>query len=385
MKEGVEYSFQEGLKSSQYGYIRRFSTPTIPGRGIDGLFQKSDQMRYIHTCPHCGYKQFLTFEDNVIQVKPKGVHETTREIEDGTFIIGCKKCKKELNRWGVGEWVPTYPSIKELRGYLITQLDACWITADDIMRRRFNYSSKQLFYNYVLGSPYASEGLMITDEDLKASIRMPKEVLARNNNYVGIVAGIDWGEPSYMALLGIKSNGAVDLLNLYTAANDSKTPLKDVATFCTILRAYNPNLIICDSGYGSDKNAYGFTQFPASWYSCSWTTVKDARSKVRFLDQWNENSHEVTVDKTKAIQRVLHSFKNHLIGLFPWCEKIETLCGHLKNTRIMDVEEDGLIYQKATRIGPDHFVSAIAYASVGVDKLTGMNTKFNAGLGYEFI
>lgn len=385
MKEGVELSFREGLKSSKYGYMRRWSTPTINGRGVNALYQKSDQMRYIWTCEHCGHKQFLTFEDNVIQVKPHGVNNLTQEIEDGTFIIGCKKCKKPLNRWGTGEWVPMYPSIKETRGYHISQMDAAWISADDIMRRKFDYVSKQLFYNYVIGEPYSAQGILIVDEDLKASIRLPKEVMSRNNNYVATVAGIDWGEISYMVILGVKANGAVDLLNIFTVEDDPRQPLKSVSFFCAILRAYQPNIVVADAGYGADRNAYGYTQFPASWYSCYWQTNKDPRAKTRFIDQWNEAAREVTVDKTLKIQRTLYSVKNHLIGLFPWCEKIEMFCTHLKNTRIMDMEEDGIVYQMATRVGPDHTVSAITYALIGVDRITNYNIKFNNQIPYEFI
>lgn len=385
MKEGVELSFQEGLKSSKWGLMRRWSTPTIPGRGINALFQKSDQMRYIHTCPHCGYKQFLTFDDNLIQVNPHGVNNVTQEVEDGTFIIGCKKCKKELDRWAIGEWVPQYPSIKETRGYHISQLDATWISADDIMRRKFNYSSKQLFFNYVIGEPYASEGLLVTDEDIRASIRLPKEVLSRTNNYVAISVGIDWGDVSYMVIVGIKSNGAVDLLNLYSIADDSKQPLKSVSFFCALLRAYQPNIVVADAGYGADRNSYGYTQYPSAWYSCYWTTSKDANAKVRFKDQYNESAHEILVDKTVKIQRTLHSLKGRLIGLFPWCEKIAMLALHCKNTRIMDEESDGMIYSRATRVGPDHYACALTYALIGVDKLTNYNIRFNTGTEFEFI
>ena len=385
MKEGVELAFQEGLSSSKYGLIRRWSTPTIPGRGINGVINKSDQMRYIWTCEHCGTKQFLTFDDNMIQVNPKGVNSVTQEIEDGTFIIGCKKCKKPLNRFGVGEWVPLYPSIKETRGYHISQLDAAWISADSIMRRKFQYSSKQLFFNYVIGEPFASEGIRITEEDLKAAIRLPKEIMSRTRDYLGIVAGIDWGDVSYMAILGLKANGAVDLLNLYAVQDDSKTPLKSVTYFCAILRAYQPNLIVADAGYGADRNTYGYTQFPGAWFSCHWTTSKDANSRVRFIDQWNESAHEVTVDKTLAIQRVLHTFKGRLIGLFPWSEKISTLALHLKNTVIMDEESEGLVYQRATRTGPDHYSCAVAYALIGVNRLTNYNIKINSQMPVEFI
>lgn len=385
MKEGVELSFQEGLKSSKYGLMRRWSTPTLPGRGINGVFQQSDQRRYIHTCQHCGCKQFLTFEDNVIQIKPNGVNNVTQEVEDGTFIIGCKKCKKELDRWAIGEWVAQYPSIKEIRGYHISQMDAVWISADDIMRRQFKYASKQLFHNYVIGEPYASEGLLITEADIKGAIRLPNEVMSRTNEYVGVVAGIDWGDPSWLVLVGLKNNGAVDLLNIYYVKDDPRQPLKSSSYFTAIMRAYNPNLIVCDFGYGADRNSYLLTQFPTSLYSCYWTTSKNPLSNVNFKAQWNENTHQVRVDKTVSIQRVLHSLKSKLIGLFPWGEKLQMLSLHAHNTRIMDEEEEGIVYQRATRIGPDHTMCALAYALIGVDKLTNYNITFNSKLNYEFI
>ena len=385
MKDGVELAFQEGLSASKYGLMRRWSTPTVPGRGINGVIAKSDQMRYIWKCSHCGTKQFLTFDDNIIQVNPDGVDMATQEIKDGTFIIGCKKCKRPLNRMGTGEWVTQYPSIKEIRGYHISQLDAAWISADAIMRRRFSYSSKQLFYYYVVGEPFASEGIRITDADIKAAIRLPREEVSRTSAYVGITAGIDWGDTSYMAVLGIKANGSVDLLNLFSVMDDSKTPLKSVTFFCAVLRAYTPNLIVADAGYGADRNTYAYTQFPSSWYACRWTTQKAVVSSVRFLDQWNDSSREVVVDKTVSIQRVLHAFKGRLIGLFPWNEKISILTQHLKNTIIMDEEEDGIVYQRATRTGADHFCCAVAYGLIAVNRLTNYNIKINTGMPVEFI
>ena len=385
MKDGVELAFQEGLSSSKFGLMRRWSTPTVPGRGVNGVISKSDQMRYIWTCEHCGTKQFLTFDDNLIQVDPHGVDLATQEVKDGTFIIGCKKCKKPLNRMGIGEWIPTYPHIKETRGYHISQLDAAWISADDIMRRKFNYSSKQLFFNYVIGEPFASEGIRIYEEDIRAAIRLSREEVSRTGTYAAITAGIDWGDTSYMVVLGIKANGTVDLLNLYSVQDDSRTPLKSVSYFCAILRAYTPNLVVADAGYGADRNTYAYTQFPSSWYACYWTTNTNPTSRTRFIDQWNESSREVTVDKTLAIQRVLHSFKGRLIGLFPWNEKLAMLTQHLKNTIIMDEEADGLVYQRATRTGPDHFACAVAYGLIAVNKLTNYNIKINTGMPVEFI
>lgn len=385
MREGVELAFQEGLSSSPYGLIRKFSTPTIPGRGINYQYSRSDQMRYIHICPHCGERQFLTFEDNIIQVDPNGVDPHTNEVRDGTFIVGCRKCGRPLDRMATGEWVPMYPSVHETRGYHISQLDAAWISADSIMRRKLSYRSKQLFYNYVVGEPYANEGLLVTDQDIQAAVRLPGETMSRTSRYVAVVAGIDWGDVSYMVVLGIKSNGALDLLNLYSVRNEQGRPLTDVTYLCAVLRAYAPNIVVADAGYGADKNSYGFTQYPAAWYSCHWTTSKDAGSKVRFKDQYNETSHEILVDKTVSVQRTIYSLKGQLISLFPWGEKIATLALHARNTRIMEEEDDGRVYQKATRVGPDHYISALSYALIGVNKVTNYNISFNSQLSYEFI
>ena len=61
------------------------------------------------------------------------------------------------------------------------------------------------------------------------------------------------------------------------------------------------------------------------------------------------------------------------------------LTQHLKNTIIMDEEADGLIYQRATRVGPDHFACAVAYGLIAVNKLTNYNIKINTGVPVEFI
>lgn len=284
-----------------------------------------------------------------------------------------------------GEWAAQRPSIRNVRGYHISQMDAAWISADHIMRRQFDFASKQVFYNYVLGEAYATEGILVTEADVQASIRLPHEIGCRTNDYIAIVAGIDWGEISYMTVLGMRANGAVDLLDIYTAEDSRTVPLQSVTQFCAILRAYQPNVIVADAGFGADRNSYGYTQFPASWYACHWVTNKTANAKTRFMDQWNENAREVTVDKTLKIQRTLHAIKGHLIGMFPMNEKLAMLIKHLKNTRIMDEEEDGIVYQRATRVGADHTVSALTYALIAIDKLTNMGVKLTNSIRFDFL
>jgi hypothetical protein len=370
MKDNVELAFSEGLRSSNYGYMRRWSTPSIPGRGINKVFQESDQNCYVWTCEHCGEKQFLTFEDNMIQVKPDGVDKSTEEIEDGTFVVGCKKCKKAINRWGVGEWVPQYPSRKEARGYHISQLDACWISADSIMRRSFKFPSKQIFINYVIGEAYSVGNTQIDDADVLASIRLPGWVPSRMADYPIISAGIDWGDTNWMTICGVRMDGTQDLLGIFWAEDSPGVPLYPVKIFLAILEAYQPNIVIADAGYGADRNTAMYTRYGSRFYACYWNTIKDSRTRISFKNKWNEMSREVTVDKTSSMQRLIYQFKGRSLGLPPLDDKLKILTKHLKNVRIMHEEEDGLIYQKATRVGPDHLACSTAYSMIGLDKLT---------------
>lgn len=383
MSETVEYAFNESLKSSQYHLTQKWSTPTIPGRGVNKFYDLSDKRQWFWTCTHCGKKIRLNLEDNIKQVKG-GFDPLVDDIPENSYQVICNHCGRELNRMEAkGEWVAENPSRIETRGYFISQLDAAWISATDIMRRQKNYSSKQLFYNYVLGFPFSSEGLIINDADIQKAINLPKPTLSRTRDYNLIVAGIDWGSVNWMVILGIKGNGQIDLLDIYWFSDNPFKPLEPVMHMAAVLKAYQPNLIVADAGYGADRNSYMYQQFPSALYSCKFLTVKNAQSSVKFLNQWNENGREVTVDKTTVMQRTLHTVKSQGINLYKYDEKIAMLTKHLKNVRIMDMEDGGMVYQISTRVGPDHLACSLTYALIAKDKLLAYNT--NKNIGMEFI
>lgn len=370
MADNVELAFQESMKSSAYGWLRRWSTPTIPGRGVDLQFQKSDQRFYLHQCDKCNHWQQLNVEDNIIQVKPKGVNILTEEIEEGTFLYACAKCHQELDRWYNGEWVAKYPERNGLRGYHISQMNAVWISADGVKRNELQYPSKQLFYNYVIGEPFASAGLIINEQDILSAQRFeaPKHSRA---GYSKIIAGIDWGLQNWCTLLGIREDGGVDLLNLWMFQDNPAKPLEPVSMFGAVLTPYDPDLIIADFGYGADRNTYLAQLFKGRVWACKFNTYKNGS---KMMDTWNENSREISVDKTVKVQRLLHTIKARGIGMWRMEEQLMMLTKHLKNIRIMDEESDDNkeVYQVATRIGPDHLGMALVYSLLGVEKLKGI-------------
>lgn len=366
MSDGVELAFRESMKSSKYGLLRRWSTPTIPGRGIDLAFQRSDQRFYMHKCESCNHYQVLSVEDNIKQVKPDGINYVTEEIEDGTFEYVCAKCGKPLDRWYNGEWVAKYPDRKGTRGYHISQLNAVWISADDIKRNELQYTSRQIFTNYVIGESYASEGLIVSEDDVLGAVRFDAPKTSRAG-YVKVVAGIDWGHVNYLVLLGMRENGQLDLMNLWTFRDNPRVPLEPVHMFASVLKPYNPDLIVADEGYGADRNTLLMQLFKGKTWACRYKTFKKVSQP---MNNWNESSRVVTVDKTLTVQNMLHKLKAQEIGFWRPEEKLMMFMKHVGNVRIMDVEEDGDIYAVATRVGDDHLSSALNYSLIGMERFS---------------
>jgi hypothetical protein len=382
MKDGVELAFRESMKSSAYGLMRRWSTPTIPGRGVDLLFGKSDQRFYHHKCDKCNEWQFLTVEDNILQVKENGVDIINEQIQDGSFMFICSKCKQELNRWYKGEYVAKYPSRHETRGYHISQLDAVWISADEIMRNQFQYKVKQLFYNYVIGIPYASEGLIITDQDILSCIGFQEPIGYRDYSmYKRVVAGVDWGYFNWMVVLGLTDDDQIHLLDLHWHEDNPNKPLECVNVFTALLKPFDPDVIVADNGFGADRNSYLIQQFPGRVFACDWDTPK---SSIPLVDTWNEKGQRVRVDKTVKMKRTLYNIKARALKTFARNEKLDMLTKHLKNVRTLMEEEEGEIYEKVTRIGDDHLACSLTYAYIALDRFLALD-KPSTQLDYEFL
>lgn len=384
MKMGAEYAFSESLSSSKYGLMRRWSTPTIPGMGINALFEESDQRHYLVKCEKCGDWQEVNYE-SIVQVKD-GIDPITGEIADGTYMFQCSKCKNELNRWTSGEWVAKHPRRNDVRGYFISQLNAVHISADSIKRRENQFAFKQLFYNYVIGAPYANVAMQITEEDVKSYIFMEKEQLNQSSDFIAYVAGVDWGEPTWVLVLGIRPNFSIQIVSMRKFNRSETTPLFDVNQVISHLKPYKPSLIIADAGYGADKNTELYRNFPNATWSCSWTTITSAYSSINFIDHWNDNKKSVQVDKTSKMQRMLQSVKQGYIGFYSWQDEYtKILTSHLKNVQILDKESDGMVFQVATRKGPDHLACCLAYALIGVDKLTNYGLKVSRGYSMDTV
>ena len=77
---------------------------------------------------------------------------------------------------------------------MISQMNAVWVTSDELKRKELASLSKQSFYNYTLGYPYADMKLTVTPSDVDRNRRgdLPESPPNRKD-YAFISVGIDWG------------------------------------------------------------------------------------------------------------------------------------------------------------------------------------------------
>ncbi len=159
-----------------------FSTPTMPGVGIDALWAKSDQKHWRFNCPHCRHKQHMEWDKNV-----------DRERK----IYVCQKCRNRITSQWVndnGKWEAKYPG-EEISGYWINQMICPWRTCTDLLKEEADSEDEQYFYNFVLGMPY-----------IAADQKIPQSLFLRNitNENAEVsdwnVMGADTGDENHIVI-----------------------------------------------------------------------------------------------------------------------------------------------------------------------------------------
>jgi len=166
MPQSIVDNIHKRIGASFGGIINEFSTPRYPGAGIDEQFfgsdevDSSDQRYYFISCNHCGHKQRLDWFLNVVNLK-------TNEEPDCKCL--CVKCKREMDRFAVGEWVAKRPTFSNTKhGYSINKIYSQTADLNKMWLDYKNIKKQQIFYNHDLGIAYAPDGSRITEVIINA-------------------------------------------------------------------------------------------------------------------------------------------------------------------------------------------------------------------------
>jgi len=137
-------------ESPELGWEWQFSNPSIPGRGVDDYWNRSDQKHWFVKCRGCGHFWYLSFPENINMKTKKKV---------------CSKCGKEYSRDDLrnGEWVAKYKD-REISGYWVSQMFVPWIPASKIIDD--SKGDTEIFHNFTLGLPYLSKDTSVGRDDI---------------------------------------------------------------------------------------------------------------------------------------------------------------------------------------------------------------------------
>lgn len=364
MSPRVKIAFKESLESSKWGLVREISTPTVPSYGIDEGWNKSKMWNWFIKCSRCNTRQTLEWLPN-----DDFGGRSSVILKEGIHVYACRNCEGELSLEDrmFGEWVAKHPG-RELSYYQFSQLMAVWISAEKLYEKQEDYPFKQLFYNYALGLPYLGDNVLVTDEQIFAS----RSVTSRKNWNGPKVIGIDWGDRSW--IVGLQSIPGNKIGLIYLKRIDSSDVGEIVTTAAEAKNEIKAELMVCDAGYGKDRNTLLLKKFPDQVYSCFYPNTEKG-SKI-FEPQWQDEQHKVSLDRTTSIKLSLGLFKSQHIVIAQEIDlaDLKAFAKHLTNlVSVKDFDEKtGEIEEWIANTGPDHYGHAFNYAVTALSKLAKM-------------
>lgn len=361
----VILQYETRLQAKSDGRRWYFSHPSIVGRGVDIYWQQSDKKEWFIRCPNCNSEQNLRWPENI-------------KIATNQYI--CSICQNPLTNETrkKGKWKKTSTGI--FSGYHISQLMCPWITAEKIIDD-FRKKDKQYFSNYVLGLPYADSESKITASTILRNLS------SKVNSYEGrIIIGVDTGLPIHYVILnkeGIFFNGKC------------KHPSADYDPYDELeklLKRFPTSILVADQG----GDLIGIRKLQAKYIGRVFLCFYRDDRKTENMITWGNTPDTlgtVTVDRNRMISMIVEHFKEvGRITLNGSQEDFQEFASHFENIyRELIVGNDtpgknlGTLYAAKyvwKRNGPDHFVHALLYALVGLDRFKEDRAEIVGGTDY---
>jgi len=323
------------------------SNPSVEKVGIDLFWRESDKKEWFIKCEGCGEKQFLTYEDNIDEVRR---------------VFVCRNCNKELTdkERRLGWWESTGKFGAKWSGYHFSHLMYVRHTADEIIEAK-EKKGVEYFRNFVLGEPYSpGEGANFRQAIIDSTIFQP---LDRGSLYMGI----DVGKVKHWVLgseYGIFKIGACE----------SRESLEAIIT------RYNPFVVI-DSGperTWAEEFQKKFPKVNLCFYRRDRNLpemVLWGGDKGTFEDE--KNLGYLWIDRNRVIDAVVYAMQRGEIFFNLPKDELERYIQHWETMR--RVPEDtpfGKRYVWESITGVNHWASATWFYWLAVKRGTGRKVEF---------
>jgi len=346
-KPEIAEMYEERLEGADsLGWMYQFSVPSIPGVGVDRLYDDSCQFEWYNKCPKCKKLQCLNIFDN---------------LDRKNQIYRCKSCKSRITsddrRSGV--WIARYPK-REVHGYHISQLAAPWISAERLIKKELKAKSKKHFYNYSLGLAYNMQTKLIGDKEIYRMVTGPEAPTSAE----GTVVGIDQGDIFYITIGRLEPIKDTDLfqkriITLLTAENEEEV--------VNILNRFGMRFGIMDAMPNKHTAKKLARLFKGRLFLSYYQTGMAAKEKFDLI-KWDIPGQTANVQRTESLDNLVESFDRAQWVLPSLCENVKVLVNHVKNVSVKFVTRRGLTTKIYDNNGPDHFFHSLNYLNLAFEK-----------------
>ncbi len=272
------------------------STPTYAGRGIHARWLESDQRAWHVRCEACGERQPLTIQQVVAEWDELGRPVGWNRDGQGRAFVACRKCGRELDRLGKGEWVAAYPE-RALAGFHLSKLFSATADLDGIIAqlRKTDESVRKECFNQDLGLPYTPRGGQLTTEMLDECRREYGHGSVRGERPF---MGVDVGSVLHVVIRGPRN---ADGERPQRFAGEVATP-EEVGR---LIRQYRPRRVVIDAGPETRMARKLQADFPDGLI---WLAYYVEGSKNEEATRFDPKNGVVLVDRTRALDATLEGF-----------------------------------------------------------------------------
>ena len=294
----------------------QLSTPSVPGAGINKLFERSRQEHFFFKCPCCSRRTELTFPECLVITAD---NENDPRIKDSHLI--CKECKGKLEHaakhvfLASGIWVPKYPD-RDIFGPHINQMyssaRACHPVrlAKAACRARLNSTDEQEFYNSKLGLPHIVAGSNVTRGHVELCVKGYRSAQKDMMNGV-ITCGIDVGTRCHYEIVRWQFRESVRSIDINVEAKPQVIMagwFRDFHEADTIMRKFSPAMTVIDQMPDPRKSMEFARRYPGRVKLCHYSSGLVAREII-------DHGEIITVDRTFWLDLSLGRFINGTIEL----------------------------------------------------------------------
>ena len=368
----VDFANQEVLTSymgriahSLDPIVRKFSTPTISGYGINAELERSDKRRYFVRCEHCGTRQAPDF-NKAVRIPGWDHSLTFRNFSKADLInpeyqitesyLECESCQKSLtaslldpaNR----EWVSTNQAVQLRRGYEIKPFDLPRYNPISKLVSRFgDYSDEEDYWNFVQGETFDSDENQVALEALDGMFSVTSQ-----ENPTSPCMGVDVGRHECHVLVGVPG-----LITAAYVLSISDGPFAE--QIASLYRHHGCVQGVIDIGPEASIGRDLHSQFGNGFLMASYR--KDIPQDPGYFSL-PEDSQVVSVQRTKCFNRLVKALNRGEWKFVPTPHK-STICRHLRGMKRLRQDSEEGVSSGWVKVGDDHFLHALGYLQTACD------------------